>query len=84
MQFSPLPRTGEPLSVLGFGAMRFPTRLGIIQEKTAKHLLLSAIDGGVNYLDTGNQAGTKGWNMAHPKTWPLPKRPCPTPCPRQN
>ena len=52
MQYRTIPKTGDALSVLGFGAMRFPTRLKIIHESQAERLLTQAVDGGVNYIDT--------------------------------
>ena len=43
---------GNPLSILGYGCMRFPQKLGRIDmEETEKQLLL-AIREGVNYFDT--------------------------------
>ena len=43
---------GNDLSILGFGCMRFPQKMGRIDmEKTEKQILL-AISGGVNYFDT--------------------------------
>ena len=47
MQYVNDQRTGNKLSILGFGCMRFPLDAG----KTEK-LILSAIDNGVNYFDT--------------------------------
>jgi len=47
MQYRIDPKTGNKLSALGFGCMRFPLDSG----KTEK-LILSAIDSGVNYFDT--------------------------------
>lgn len=41
-----------PLSILGFGCMRFPRRRGVIEEETAFRLLSEAAKAGVNYLDT--------------------------------
>jgi predicted aldo/keto reductase-like oxidoreductase len=53
MQYRIDPKSGNALSVLGFGCMRFPRGVTarIDAEKTEK-LILSAIDGGVNYFDT--------------------------------
>ncbi|MDR2770423.1 MAG: aldo/keto reductase, partial [Clostridiales Family XIII bacterium] len=53
MQYRIDPKSGNALSVLGFGCMRFPRgiTMQIDMEKTEK-LILSAIDGGVNYFDT--------------------------------
>lgn len=49
-------KNGDRLSALGFGCMRLPR-----DEKTAKELVVSAIEAGVNYFDTayiypGNEA----------------------------
>ena len=45
-------RYGNPLSILGYGCMRFPKKLGAIDmEETEKQILL-AVEGGVNYFDT--------------------------------
>ena len=47
-------RTGELVSVLGFGCMRLPVseaKYGIIDHRLAKHMLRCAIDRGVNYID---------------------------------
>jgi predicted aldo/keto reductase-like oxidoreductase len=53
MQYRIDPKSGNALSVLGFGCMRFPRGVTaqIDAEKTEK-LILAAIDGGVNYFDT--------------------------------
>lgn len=45
-------QSGRALSMLGFGCMRFPTRLGTIDEKPARALILRALDAGINYFDT--------------------------------
>ncbi|MDD4127047.1 MAG: aldo/keto reductase, partial [Methanomicrobium sp.] len=48
------PKTGDKLSVIGFGAMRLPTKDdGKIDEQTASGMLLTAIENGLNYIDTG-------------------------------
>ena len=52
MQYRSVPKTGEQISVLGFGAMRLPTKRGKIDEEKAIALIRSAIDKGVNYIDT--------------------------------
>ena len=43
---------GNDLSILGFGCMRFPRRLGLIDMKETEREILSAIKGGINYFDT--------------------------------
>lgn len=45
-------RYGNPLSILGFGCMRLPGRLGRIDLAEAEREILAAIDAGVNYFDT--------------------------------
>ncbi|MCD4719804.1 MAG: aldo/keto reductase [Desulfobacula sp.] len=52
MQYRKIPKTGEEISILGFGCMRLPEKRGGIDEKRAKKQLLMAIDEGVNYFDT--------------------------------
>lgn len=52
MQYRTDTRSGNQLSALGFGCMRFHTRMGSIDLAQAEQLLRAAIDGGVNYLDT--------------------------------
>jgi len=52
MLYRNVPKTGDSLSILGFGCMRFPERGGRIDEDRAARQLRMAIDGGVNYLDT--------------------------------
>jgi len=45
-------RYGNQLSVLGFGCMRFPQKLGRIDLEETEAEILTAIEGGVNYFDT--------------------------------
>ncbi len=45
-------RYGNELSILGYGCMRFPQKMGKIDMEQTEIQLMSAIDGGVNYLDT--------------------------------
>ncbi|RXE55558.1 aldo/keto reductase [Methanoculleus taiwanensis] len=52
MQYRTVPKNGDELSALGFGAMRLPTRFGRVDEARAIRQIRSAIDSGVNYLDT--------------------------------
>ena len=43
---------GNPLSILGFGCMRLPGRLGRIDMQAAEQQIMAAIENGVNYFDT--------------------------------
>ena len=52
MQYREVPKNGDKLSVLGYGCMRLPKRMGGINEELAERQILHAIDHGVNYLDT--------------------------------
>jgi predicted aldo/keto reductase-like oxidoreductase len=52
MQYRIDTKTGNSLSVLGFGCMRFPQSLGSIDQRKAEALVLTAIGRGVNYFDT--------------------------------
>ncbi len=52
MQYRRVTKNGDQLSALGFGAMRLPTRMGRIDEERATRQIRSAIDAGVNYIDT--------------------------------
>jgi len=45
-------RTGNKLSILSFGCMRFPSALGITDMKKTEELIMRSIDRGVNYFDT--------------------------------
>ena len=52
MQYRTVPKTGERLSVLGFGAMRLPLNGHAIDEERATRLIHAAFDAGINYIDT--------------------------------
>jgi hypothetical protein len=52
MQYRTVPKTGEKLSALGFGAMRLPTKRLKIDEERAIQQIRYAVDNGVNYIDT--------------------------------
>jgi uncharacterized protein len=53
MLYRTVPKTGDKLSILGFGCMRFPsTRTGGVDEERAIRQIRHAIDAGVNYFDT--------------------------------
>ena len=45
-------RYGNRLSVLGFGCMRFPQKLGLIDMEETEAEIMAAFRGGVNYFDT--------------------------------
>ena len=53
MLYRSLPGAKTPLSILGYGCMRFPTTAtGAIDKPKAKAQVRGAIDQGLNYLDT--------------------------------
>jgi len=52
MQYRIDQRSGNKLSALGFGCMRFPRTLAITDRKKTEALILRAIENGVNYFDT--------------------------------
>jgi len=57
MLYRKIPKTGDRLSILGFGCMRLPQKKGRpgegkIDEERAAQQVRHAIDRGVNYLDT--------------------------------
>ena len=55
MRYRTLGKTGEKVSVLGYGCMRLPTVGGdyaTVDEAAAMRLLRHAVDNGVNYIDT--------------------------------
>ena len=52
MLYRKAPRTGDELSILGFGCMRLAQKDGRIDEARAARQVRHAIDQGVNYIDT--------------------------------
>ena len=52
MQYRLDKKSGNELSILGFGCMRYPRRMGITDKDKTEALIISAIDRGVNYFDT--------------------------------
>ena len=45
-------RNGEPISILGYGCMRFTTKTGSIDINKAEKEIMEAFKAGVNYYDT--------------------------------
>ena len=62
MQYRIDPKTGNRISALGLGCMRFPGyELGHPNQRAAEEIISRALDRGINYLDTaylypGNEA----------------------------
>lgn len=53
MLYRKIPKTGEELSILGFGCMRLPLlKDGTVDEPRATRQIRDAIDAGINYFDT--------------------------------
>ena len=52
MQYRRMGRTGDEVSALGYGCMRFPRSGLVINEALTERQVLSAIDRRVNYFDT--------------------------------
>lgn len=52
MLYRKMPKSGDALSILGFGCMRLPLKEGQIDEVRAMAQVRGAIDRGVNYIDT--------------------------------
>ncbi|WOF17207.1 aldo/keto reductase [Methanoplanus sp. FWC-SCC4] len=52
MLYRKIPKTGDELSILGYGCMRLPEKNKKIDWERAKKQIRSAIDNGVNYIDT--------------------------------
>ena len=62
MQYRTMPKTGNRISALGLGCMRFPGyQLGRPDQRAAEAIISRALERGINYLDTaylypGNEA----------------------------
>jgi len=52
MLYREMGKTGEKVSILGYGCMRFPKKDRKIDEEKTETQILSAIEQGVNYFDT--------------------------------
>nr|WP_321496966.1 aldo/keto reductase [uncultured Methanolobus sp.] len=53
MLYRKMPKNGDELSILGFGAMRLPVNEdGSIDKEKATKMVRTSIDNGVNYVDT--------------------------------
>lgn len=73
MLYRKLGKTGEMVSILGFGCMRFPTVEGgdmtQIDEEKSMDMVRYAIDNGLNYLDTAypyHGSGMSGGGASEP------------------
>jgi uncharacterized protein len=52
MLYREMGRTGDKVSILGYGCMRFPKKNGRTDEERTEKQIVSAIEQGVNYFDT--------------------------------
>jgi predicted aldo/keto reductase-like oxidoreductase len=52
MQYRLDKKTGNKLSVLGLGCMRFPRNIGGVDLKKTESVIMSSIEQGINYFDT--------------------------------
>ena len=53
MRYRPMGRTGVKVSALGFGMLRLPMKDGHVDFQQTTPMVRRAIEGGVNYIDTG-------------------------------
>jgi len=53
MRYRPMGRTGVNVSALGFGMLRLPMKDGHVDFEQTTPMVRRAIEGGVNYIDTG-------------------------------
>ena len=52
MLYRQMGKTGDKVSILGYGCMRFPRKDRKVDEERAERQVISAIEQGVNYFDT--------------------------------
>ncbi|HAN09741.1 MAG TPA: aldo/keto reductase [Clostridiales bacterium] len=52
MLYREMGKTGDSVSILGYGCMRFPQKNGKIDEELTDKQIMKAINNGVNYFDT--------------------------------
>jgi predicted aldo/keto reductase-like oxidoreductase len=52
MIYRKIEKTGDELSLLGYGCMRYPRKNGRINEERTEKQIITAIKNGVNYFDT--------------------------------
>ncbi|HLV09828.1 MAG TPA: aldo/keto reductase, partial [Halanaerobiales bacterium] len=52
MLYRKMGKTGDKVSILGYGCLRFPRENGRIDKKRTERQIISAIEQGVNYFDT--------------------------------
>lgn len=52
MQYRLMGKTGDRVSILGYGCMRFPHTKGKIDVERTERQIIQAIEQGVNYFDT--------------------------------
>ena len=52
MLYREMGKTGEKLSILGYGCMRYPKKNGAIDEERTEKQIIQAIEQGVNYFDS--------------------------------
>lgn len=61
MLYRQMGKTGDMVSALGYGCLRFPRKNGRVDEERTERQIVSAVERGVNYFDTayiytGNEA----------------------------
>ncbi|KZX17090.1 aldo/keto reductase [Methanobrevibacter filiformis] len=54
MQYKEIKKTGDKLSILGYGCMRYPRKNGRIDYERTENQIITAIENGVNYFDTAH------------------------------